>query len=243
MQPPVPYSDFTINFPGGEPLFDSSGFALPDLPSDTTLLSTAESSSFFGFLDKFEWEFDPVLPQGMPMFSPTSSGSDTAAPSSGYSPPPNGHRPTRANTLPQEQLNPPLPPRSSASSSSSPPPHPDPPHHNHTTRTKPLLSSPQKRLNHIMSEQKRRNAIRDGYATLTNMLAPAGAPVGSGIPTRGRPKGSGARGKKGSGGAKGKSGVLFRAVEYCKWLEEGCEALRREVERIEIAAGLGGEVL
>lgn len=90
-----------------------------------------------------------------------------------------------------------------------------------------------------MSEQKRRNAIRDGYATLTNMLAPAGAPVGFGIPTRGRPKGSGLRGKK---GAKGKSGVLFRAVEYCKWLEEGCEALRREVDRIEIAAGFGGEV-
>jgi hypothetical protein len=97
------------------------------------------------------------------------------------------------------------------------------------------LSTPQKRLNHIMSEQKRRNAIRDGYATLTNMLAPAGTPVGSGVPTRGRPKGSGARGK--AAGAKGKSGVLFRAVEYCKWIEEGCESLRREVERLEIAAG------
>jgi len=24
--------------------------------------------------------------------------------------------------------------------------------------------------------------------------------------------------------------VLFRAVEYCKWLEEGYEALRHEVE-------------
>lgn len=69
------------------------------------------------------------------------------------------------------------------------------------------------------------------------MLAPAGTPVGSGIPTRGRPKGSGRQGK---GGAKGKSGVLFRAVEYCKWLEEGCETLRREVERIEIAGGVTG---
>ena len=69
------------------------------------------------------------------------------------------------------------------------------------------------------------------------MLAPAGVPIGSGIPTRGRPKGSG---RQGSGGAKGKSGVLFRAVEYAKWLEEGCEALRREVERMEIAAGVVG---
>ncbi|KIJ26231.1 hypothetical protein M422DRAFT_91001, partial [Sphaerobolus stellatus SS14] len=99
---------------------------------------------------------------------------------------------------------------------------------------KPLLSSPQKRLNHILSEQKRRNAICDGYVTLTTMLAPAGAPIGSGIPTRGRPKGSG---RQGNGGAKVKSGVLFRAVEYCRWLEEGVEALRVEVERVEILAG------
>ncbi|KAF8512707.1 hypothetical protein JB92DRAFT_2926799 [Gautieria morchelliformis] len=241
MQPPVPYPDFAANFPGGESLFDGPVFAIPDLPADSNLLSSAESNSFFGFLDKFEWEFDPVLPHGMPMFSPTSSGSDTAAPSAGYSPPPNAQRATRAKVAQEQPSHP--PPRSSASSSSSPPPRPDPPHHNHTTRTKPLLSTPQKRLNHIMSEQKRRNAIRDGYATLTNMLAPAGAPIGSGIPTRGRPKGSGTRGKKGSGGAKGKSGVLFRAVEYCRWLEEGCEALRKEVERIEVTAGFGGQVL
>jgi len=101
-------------------------------------------------------------------------------------------------------------------------------------RTKTLLSSPQKRLNHIMSEQKRRNAIRDGYAQLIKLLAPAGAP-GLGMPTRGRPKGSGGSGK---GKTKGKSGVLFRAVEYVKWLEEGREALLDEVLRAEAAAGI-----
>ncbi|KAF8578753.1 hypothetical protein K439DRAFT_1663582 [Ramaria rubella] len=238
LHPPVPYSDFTINFPSGDSLFNGAGL-LPGLSSsDSTLLSSDESSSFFRFLDKFEWEFDPVLPHGMPVFSPTPSGSDTAAPGSSHSP---SHRTSRPPQEPSPNRN--TAPGSSTSSSSSPPAPPDPPHHNHTTRTKPLLSTPQKRLNHIMSEQKRRNAIRDGYATLTNMLAPAGAPVGSGIPTRGRPKGSGARGKKGSAGAKGKSGVLFRAVEYCKWLEESCDALRKEVERIEIAAGFGGEIL
>lgn len=63
------------------------------------------------------------------------------------------------------------------------------------SRAKPILSTPQKRLNHIMSEQKRRNAIRDGYVQLTALLAPAGAPPGTGMPTRGRPKGSGNRGK------------------------------------------------
>ena len=87
-----------------------------------------------------------------------------------------------------------------------------------------------------MSEQKRRNAIRDGYAQLTTLLAPAGAPPGTGMPTRGRPKGSGAKGK--GRPTAGKSGVLLRAVEYCKWLEEGRAALSEEVKRVEAAAGL-----
>jgi Helix-loop-helix DNA-binding domain len=87
-----------------------------------------------------------------------------------------------------------------------------------------------------MSEQKRRNAIRDGYAQLISLLAPAGAP-GIGMPTRGRPKGSGSRGK-GKMKTKGKSGVLFRAVEYVKWLEEGRDALFEEVLRAEAAAGI-----
>ncbi|KAF9056003.1 hypothetical protein BJ165DRAFT_1521958 [Panaeolus papilionaceus] len=102
-------------------------------------------------------------------------------------------------------------------------------------RSKPLLSTPQKRLNHIMSEQKRRNAIRDGYAQLIALLAPAGSAPGIAMPTRGRPKGSGSRGK---GQSKGKSGVLFRAVEYCRWLEEGRDTLREEVLRVEAAAGI-----
>jgi len=104
-------------------------------------------------------------------------------------------------------------------------------------RAKSLLSTPEKRMNHIMSEQKRRNAIREGYAQLTTLLAPANAPPGMfGVPTRGRPKGSGARSK--GRPTKGKSGVLLRAVEYCRFLEEGREALKEEVRRVEIAAGL-----
>ncbi|KAJ7837421.1 hypothetical protein B0H14DRAFT_2791738 [Mycena olivaceomarginata] len=101
--------------------------------------------------------------------------------------------------------------------------------------SKPLLSTPQKRLNHIISEQKRRNAIRDGYAQLIALLAPAGSAPGLGMPQRGRPKGSGSRGK---GQSKGKSGVLFRAVEYIRWLEEGRDALLAEVRRVEAAAGI-----
>lgn len=96
--------------------------------------------------------------------------------------------------------------------------------------SKKQLSGPQKRLNHIMSEQKRRNAIRDGYATLTTMLAPAGTNIKDALPRRGRPRGSGARGK---GRGKGKSGVLFRAVEYIAWLQENCDALEQEIARVE----------
>lgn len=86
-----------------------------------------------------------------------------------------------------------------------------------------------------MSEQKRRNAIRDGYAQLIHLLAPAGAAPGIGMPTRGRPKGSGSKGR---GKTKGKSGVLFRAVEYVRWLEDGRDALLEEVLRTEAAAGI-----
>ena len=86
-----------------------------------------------------------------------------------------------------------------------------------------------------MSEQKRRNAIKDGYAQLIQLLAPAGAGSGVGMPTRGRPKGSGS---KGNGKTMGKSGVLFRAVEYVGWLEEGRDALLEEVLRTEAAVGI-----
>ena len=105
-----------------------------------------------------------------------------------------------------------------------------------SSRPKALLSTPQKRLNHILSEQKRRNAIRDGYLQLTTLLAPAGAPPGTGMPTRGRPKGSGSRGR----GSKGKSGILFKAREYIHFLEEGRDALLAEVLKVEAAAGIQG---
>lgn len=129
----------------------------------------------------------------------------------------------------------------SASTSASPPePEDMPSPSSSSSHPKQLLSTPQKRLNHIMSEQKRRNAIRDGYVQLTALLAPAGAPPGAGMPTRGRPKGSGSRaaGRGRGGGFKGKSGILFRAVEYIHWLEEGRGALLDEVIKAETAAGM-----
>ncbi|KAL9716318.1 hypothetical protein Ac2012v2_000765 [Leucoagaricus gongylophorus] len=135
--------------------------------------------------------------------------------------------------------NPDSAPPSTSKRSTRPPPRRPPPRprltidsDDPTPRQKSLLSTPQKRLNHIMSEQKRRNAIRDGYAQLISLLASGDSIPALPMPTRGRPKGSGSRAK---GQTRGKSGVLFRAVEYCHWLEQGRDALLQEVLRLEAA--------
>ena len=97
------------------------------------------------------------------------------------------------------------------------------------------LSAPQKRLNHVKSEKRRRDTIRDGYLTLTKLLSPPNSQhLAIPIPRRGRPKGSG-RAANGSGKkeGKGKSGVLFRAVEYVRFLEENVRGLEEEIRRLE----------
>jgi hypothetical protein len=101
-------------------------------------------------------------------------------------------------------------------------------------RPKPLLSAPQKRMNHVKSEKRRRDTIRDGYLTLTRLLSPSGPGAEQlAIPRRGRPKGSGRAGVGGKKTGKGKSGVLFRAVEYIRFMEEACDSLEQECERLE----------
>ncbi|KAF8482051.1 hypothetical protein DFH94DRAFT_418612 [Russula ochroleuca] len=214
-QPPAPFTDFDFSFDSSQ-----NGFfpPPPPLPPSAGLFSDSETTDLLGFLDNFNWEFDaPPLPSESHQEQPPTLHYDTTSPAQ----PPTPHPTDKLQ--PEQGHDMPLQPSSPLA--------PTPP----TPRNKLLLSNPQKRLNHIMSEQKRRNAIRDGYAQLTTLLAPRGAPPGTGMPTRGRPKGSGGRGK---GRTKGKSGVLFRAVEYCHWLEEGIEALREEVQRVEAAAGL-----
>lgn len=115
---------------------------------------------------------------------------------------------------------------------------------------KGLLSDSQKRSNHILSEQKRRNAIRNGFRDLVEILNAgetlSGISIGgidgdgsaqpeTGKKGKGKGKGSGrGRGRKGEVGAgASKSVVLERAVEYVRWLERGNTALREEVERVE----------
>ncbi|KAF8140461.1 hypothetical protein EV363DRAFT_1444828 [Boletus edulis] len=188
------------------------------LPSSADLFSPSETTDLLGFLDNFNWDFESD-----PAFN------DLAYPPSIPTPP----SPT-ASTKPEVSLDyeddlllPPASPESTSRTRSTRRKCISEPRQ--TTRTKSLLSTPQKRLNHIMSEQKRRNAVRDGYAQLIALIAPAGTQTID-LPSRGRPKGSGTRN---NGQTKGKSGVLFRAVEYSKWLEEGNDALREEILRLE----------
>ncbi|KIK70547.1 hypothetical protein GYMLUDRAFT_32593 [Collybiopsis luxurians FD-317 M1] len=271
LSPPVPYSDFQSDFQFS---FDPRLFPQPpQLPPSAELFSPSETDELFNFLDGFDgniWGLDPdkldqnslgstpQLPQHAPYSNPHLNTVPDPNPASSSSRPKRSTRSSVArSTRPAARSTSKSSSHTSSSSSTTPPANeplsptlhsPSTPTQsqssNASVRSKPLLSTPQKRLNHIMSEQKRRNAIRDGYAQLIALLAPPNASSAAlGMPTRGRPKGSGTRGKTGkkSGqegeGAKGKSGVLFRAVEYCRWLEEGRDALRKEVARVEAAAG------
>ena len=104
------------------------------------------------------------------------------------------------------------------------------------------LSAPQKRLNHVKSEKRRRDTIRDGYLTLTKLLSPPNSQhLAIPVPRRGRPKGSGrAANASGKKEGKGKSGVLFRAVEYVRFLEENVRGLEEELRLLEeLGAGVG----
>ncbi|KAF7302914.1 hypothetical protein MKEN_01253700 [Mycena kentingensis (nom. inval.)] len=245
--PSSPFPDFAFDF--DPTLFPNP----PPLPASADLFSAAETTDLLGFLDNFGWD-DGQVPYTSPPRALLQS------------PPPHRSRAIRVHIrrrpsqpeypLRRDSQTPSNASESSTGESSTPslppaPPPPPPPRSNSNgsgsssaptpapSSSKPLLSTPQKRLNHIMSEQKRRNAIRDGYAQLIAILAPAGSAAGAiAMPQRGRPKGSGARGGKNSAQTKGKSGVLFRAVEYIKWLEEGSDAMRAEVLRVESAAGI-----
>lgn len=227
--PPVPFADFDFSFDMGvQPL-------LPDglhVPSSASLFSPTETTTLLGFLDNFAFDF-PGLES--PHQQQQQQQPQTADPMQLHV-----HTHTHPAPMHEQQQQQQLQhiqtqvPESSASVSVSPPPTPASvaalKANGGGAASKKALTTPQKRLNHIMSEQKRRNAIRDGYATLTQMLAPAGTTVANALPRRGRPRGSGARGK---GCGKGKSGVLFRAVEYIAWLNENCSALEDEIARLE----------
>ncbi|KAF9011104.1 hypothetical protein BDQ17DRAFT_1298500 [Cyathus striatus] len=257
LQPPAPFADFEFTFdPSLSNLFPNP----PPLPSSADLFSPSETTDLLGFLDNFgdiHWDLnnDDLIsydytsnthtPYSNPHLNTAPEPSTSIRPKSGtrsassrgslqYSAIQDVKKVEfDATTASQSATTSSVPQTNTASTyvANSAPESAA----GANPRAKPLLTTPQKRLNHIMSEQKRRNAIRDGYAQLISLLAPAGSAPGIGMPTRGRPKGSGSRGR---GQTKGKSGVLFRAVEYCRWLEEGKDALLDEVLRVEAAAGI-----
>ncbi|KAG6854144.1 hypothetical protein C0991_010055 [Blastosporella zonata] len=252
LSPPAPFSDFD-NFtfdPALSNLFPNP----PPLPSSADLFSPDETLDLQVFLDNFgglDWDLGAQEPLSFSDYTHNNTLAPYSNPHLNTSPEPStsSHRNVRS-AVSRATIHAARPSEirvdyhargGSESRTTSSPSDPASPTNDAEERdkpsrgTKPLLSTPQKRLNHIMSEQKRRNAIRDGYAQLISLLAPAGSKHGIGMPTRGRPKGSGMRGK---GQTKGKSGVLFRAVEFCQWLEEGRDALRAEVLRVEAAAGI-----
>ncbi len=322
--PPVPYQQFEYSFP---PAFPDQLLPVGDNATTKDLFSASEQDNILGFLDKFEWQFDPLLPSGIPSFNagqlpggstdlrrslrspPLNSSTEHISPAAHAVSTPRAHSPTNPSRPSKSQLSSPVytsaPPQTYPGPSSghfSPTdPHsaasghsalntpynepsrsqtdhasvvtlalkqeiqepsvnllhegPDdgqkgprdqvltgsigehpssiPAHSANGRPQKPVLSTPEKRVRHILSEQRRRNTIRDGYAALTNMLVPyPNAALRPAPPRPPRGKGKGTRGRT---RGKGKSGVLFRAVEYIKWLDECVEDLTEEVNNLEVA--------
>lgn len=347
MHPPVPFQQFEYSFPPTFPVDQLLPHVPPESSATADLFSATEHTNLLGFLDQFEWQFDPLLPTGLPSFNaPTSGNSDTAArhpssqsqsvssrggphssspplvmtggsvqhhtstqsspmrsnnpqisgsvymaapPGSNSYPPPSttapfqsvthihSHRqtsythalPPQPKLEPTDDGNPNLPDdqqQQSLLGGSADLPNDDPsnirlviPGSESTGETssigvgsgggggnlaggrpqKPVLTTPEKRVRHILSEQRRRNTIRDGYTQLTTMLAPHPSAVARPAPVKpprggpgGRPKGA-----RGRTRGKGKSGVLFKAVEYIRWLQESVEDLTAEVVKLEAATG------
>lgn len=224
--PPVPFADFEFNF---DPVLHHLFPSPPPLPPAADLFTQSETTDILGFLDNFNWEFDEseqataASEDRVTSIAPANTVNIGANLLNNVNP--LSHTPLIPPPLPAATSIPAIPSVVTGQNGSTT-------GKITTSRPKGQLSAPQKRLNHIMSEQKRRNAIRDGYVQLTALLAPAGAPPGTGMPTRGRPKGSGNRGK---GKCQGKSGILFRAVDYCRFMEENIQALGDEVAKLEAA--------
>ncbi|KAG0767898.1 hypothetical protein G6F57_008808 [Rhizopus arrhizus] len=85
-----------------------------------------------------------------------------------------------------------------------------------TTKKKELLTEEEKRANHIASEQKRRSMIRNGFKELTEL-----------VPTLKNINNS-------------KSTVLFKAVEYIRYLEKKNKTLKEKVGSLEIRMKVEG---
>lgn len=123
-----------------------------------------------------------------------------------------GYQPIRPSPVTQRPLStPPPPPAPSSVTSSS----------SSSKRSKinrDLLTDDEKRMNHIASEQKRRNTIRMGFKDLTDM-----------IPTLKNINNS-------------KSTILFKAVEYMKHLDRRNRGLREKIASLHVRMSVQGRM-
>ncbi|KZO92785.1 hypothetical protein CALVIDRAFT_567084 [Calocera viscosa TUFC12733] len=224
------------------PISPSTAPPQPQPQSADQLLSTTEQDHFMSFLaDNFGGPAFPPDPTGGLHYPPPMPASEFggggmhypswAGSAQGYSAPPPSAQPALSGNHGAGQL-PPISSLTSLASTASNP-----------SLSRPLLSNTQKRENHILSEQKRRNQIRQSYALLSLLLEGPEAGPGSNQALKGTSGmtremifGGQVKGKKGrarGGGKKqGKAGTLFRAVEYAKWLREGNDQLARDVADI-----------
>ena len=115
------------------------------------------------------------------------------------------------------------------------------------------MTDGQKRSNHIVSEQRRREAIRTDFKDLVGLLQAvrlrpvcrwltrSQADPNSGVtlddPTKVGKRGGRGRGRRADAGANAsKAIVLQQASRYISWLDRGNDALEAEVLRVEAAA-------
>ncbi|OBZ79680.1 hypothetical protein A0H81_01453 [Grifola frondosa] len=207
VHPPVPFDDFQFVNPTLHNLLPSS----PPLPSSVDLFSPSETTDFFGFLENFNWEFDSepyhasgsyLSPHIDPSLTEPSQLPSQPVTVNGKTAEISSH--SQVDTKPEARAR-----SDSASSSDSTSSRGTPSGSSAPPRVKPLLSTPQKRLNHIISPLS---------SPLQVLLLALACP-----PEAGRRAAAAV-----AEGVKGKSGILFRAREYIRWLEDGREALLEE---------------
>ncbi|QRW01727.1 helix loop helix DNA-binding domain protein [Ceratobasidium sp. AG-Ba] len=214
----------------------------------STLLSSAEESNIFNYLDAFDWELDESVGAGMPPFDPSLPAAGPPMPVQHMDVDPyfaDVQRPAQMHPFnaphPQHQSSPLLPPPSPSAISAPI----DPgifalcariielkrPNSQATAHTAPETTEP----HHVRTKATQRDSrgIRDARnASLPRRRAAAMASEFGYTGRPGRARGSGKNGKAKKMG-KGKSGMLFRAVEFCKFLQQDVDALRAEVDRLE----------
>ena len=94
------------------------------------------------------------------------------------------------------------------------------------------------RASHQVSEQRRRQIVRTGFADLVRLVQ-QGEAVSGILISAGATKSRGRGRKSEIAGADGasKSTVLKQALRYLKWVETGNEALRQEIAQLEAKVG------